>query len=1368
MRQLRGIATTVLLGRKTAGTGVAEELTAADGRTLLSVYSIAQIDAGNLTFTALPKSSAVPEVGSDLVNKTYVDTFSAGLAIKEAVRVATTADGTLATAFENGDTIDGVVLATADRILIKDQATGAENGIYTINATGAPTRATDSNVSGEVGQGTFMLVLAGTTNANKQFVQTTVNPTLDTSSLVYTQLSAPTVYTSSLGVQLVGSDFRSDFVANDGLTLSTNSLTVAYDNISIGITENLLAVRDLGISNLMLAGSISDNKLDQITAAGKVSGLALTALDSILGGAGVVPAANLGTGTPSATTFLRGDGTYAVPTGSSAIEVISTSAELVTRLAELYGTSASDANYLERVSIQLLPIDYSFTAAQLPLKIRSHMSLLGTGSQQTRLLSAQTTLVGAKNVIEVTDAYSTSGGGAGRVFNVTLAGFTIVGDAYAPAGIYAKGLNHSNIRDIQIRSMTASGSIGVQLDAELGFGCYYNNLQSVSVGLTAPGGGAGSGANIGIRLKTTDIDTQPRRVNSNSLLMCSMTYCVDAGYELHGAATIVLTSCEAEVNAVGLRVITCADTVVNGGYFEQNTTGDIQLGRTDVLEANPTQQTTLLRPLLASTNRLVGLAQGATGDFYLLSKDGTAPSPTEYGGNWLEKAYVKTFAAATAVYEAFATAVRVGYYKLSGDANYRLEIWNDGKMTWGDGTGAIDVELSRPQANVLQLANADHFRLNGAGGAPAYLIWGSSSGTTADVFMHRMEADILGLDNNDSFQLNAASGRMLWSNAVGTTADAGLERQTATTNGTLSAINLCDLRVKGEWNNGRLRLGTRYLWIDASGNLRFHNVEPTSDGDGTNISTALSVATDVIWDAVGDLAVGTGADTAARLARGTGLQVLRVNAGATALEWASPAGGGDALVANPLSQFAQTTSLQLKNTISDETGSGALVFATSPTLVTPVLGTPTSGTLTACTGLPLTSGVTGILPVANGGTNNAFFTISGPATTPKAYSVPNVTCTILTNNNVVTVSQGGTGRATGGTAFCLISTGTTATGAQLSLANGATTQILVGGGAAAAPQWTTATGTGAPVRATSPTLVTPLLGTPTSGVLTSCTDLPIVAGTIGTLTVARGGTNLTAVGSALQILRTNAGATALEWASPAGGGDALVANPLSQFAATTSAQLAGVISDETGSGALVFATSPTLVTPVLGVATATTVNKVTITAPATSATLTIVNGGSLITAGAFSTTLTSTATTAVTLPTTGTLATLAGTEALTNKTITATAKATFGAIVKVPQTYTPSAAGTATLDCSLGDVHRITMPAGNITIALSSITDGQSIHIAITQDGTGSRTVTWFSTIRWAGGAAPTLTTGANKRDVIVIMCTGSGTFDGFIAGANI
>lgn len=114
------------------------------------------------------------------------------------------------------------------------------------------------------------------------------------------------------------------------------------------------------------------------------------------------------------------------------------------------------------------------------------------------------------------------------------------------------------------------------------------------------------------------------------------------------------------------------------------------------------------------------------------------------------------------------------------------------------------------------------------------------------------------------------------------------------------------------------------------------------------------------------------------------------------------------------------------------------------------------------------------------------------------------------------------------------------------------------------------TGTGAVVRATSPTLVTPALGTPTAAILTSATGLPISTGVTGL------GTNV------------------------------------ATFLATpTSANLAAAITDETGTGANVFATTPTLVTPVLGAATATSVNKVTITAPATSAILTIANGATL-------------------------------------------------------------------------------------------------------------------------------------------------------------
>lgn len=108
---------------------------------------------------------------------------------------------------------------------------------------------------------------------------------------------------------------------------------------------------------------------------------------------------------------------------------------------------------------------------------------------------------------------------------------------------------------------------------------------------------------------------------------------------------------------------------------------------------------------------------------------------------------------------------------------------------------------------------------------------------------------------------------------------------------------------------------------------------------------------------------------------------------------------------------------------------------------------------------------------------------------------------------------------------------------------------------------------------TAPTLTTPALGTPASGNLSNCTAVPAaqISGVIPIANLATG----TPTGS--KFIRDDGTLQAI-----AGGGDALVGNPLSQFAATTSAQLAGVVSDETGSGALVFATSPTLVTPALG------------------------------------------------------------------------------------------------------------------------------------------------------------------------------------------
>lgn len=122
----------------------------------------------------------------------------------------------------------------------------------------------------------------------------------------------------------------------------------------------------------------------------------------------------------------------------------------------------------------------------------------------------------------------------------------------------------------------------------------------------------------------------------------------------------------------------------------------------------------------------------------------------------------------------------------------------------------------------------------------------------------------------------------------------------------------------------------------------------------------------------------------------------------------------------------------------------------------------------------------------------------------------------------------------------------------------------------------------------------------------------------------------------------------------------------------------------------------------------------------------------------------------------------------TNQTIASVKTFDEGAIVTAPKALSPSGAGTATLDLSLANDFEITMPAGNITIAISNATVGQKFSVSILQDVVGSRTVTWFSTLRWADGTVPTLTTTASKRDMFAFKVTGASTFDGFIIGQNI
>ena len=179
-----------------------------------------------------------------LVSKEYVDAVKQSLDIKDSVRVASTANIDIANDLENGDTLDGVTLATGDRVLLKNQSTASENGIYVVVASGAASRSEDANASADVTSGMFVWVEEGTANADQGYVLTT-NDTinLNTTSLTFTQFSGAGQITAGIG-----------------MIKSGNTLNVALDNITIEDNSDSLRIKGITTTALgdLLIGKASD------------------------------------------------------------------------------------------------------------------------------------------------------------------------------------------------------------------------------------------------------------------------------------------------------------------------------------------------------------------------------------------------------------------------------------------------------------------------------------------------------------------------------------------------------------------------------------------------------------------------------------------------------------------------------------------------------------------------------------------------------------------------------------------------------------------------------------------------------------------------------------------------------------------------------------------------------------------------------------------------------------------------------------------------------------------------------------------------------------------------------------------------------
>lgn len=280
-------------GRVTGNSAVtSSDITTLVDGTYVNVSGDTMSSAANLTFVGggevlgLP---ATPSGDTAATSKAYVDAVAAGLSWKQAVKAATTGNGTLATSFEAGDTLDTTyTLVAGDRILIKDQTTASENGIYIVQSTGAPVRATDMDSITPINEinGAAVFVENGTVNADTAWVETAVVSVIGTDPIVFSQFSGQGTYTAGTGLTLSSNVFSltspvavnlggtglASAPANGQLLIGNGTgytLATLTDGTAISITEaaGTITIANTGVTSI--AGTA--NQIDASASTGSVT-----------------------------------------------------------------------------------------------------------------------------------------------------------------------------------------------------------------------------------------------------------------------------------------------------------------------------------------------------------------------------------------------------------------------------------------------------------------------------------------------------------------------------------------------------------------------------------------------------------------------------------------------------------------------------------------------------------------------------------------------------------------------------------------------------------------------------------------------------------------------------------------------------------------------------------------------------------------------------------------------------------------------------------------------------------------------------------------------------------------------------------------
>jgi hypothetical protein len=463
------------------GTGA---ITAASARTNLSAAQsgtntdITSIALTNGTISAAPTSS------TDIVNKSYADSIATGINFHAACNYATITALSPANTYNNGTsgvgatltgssngtlTIDGYTFVSGDvgkRILIKNEAAGANNGVYTLTQAGTGslpyilTRATDYDTSGtgtnEIDIGDLLLVLAGTQNANTSWVQQTPLPiTVGTTAIVFIQFAAVQTYTAGTGLNLTTNQFSIANIGSAGTYGSASQVPVIVTNAQGQVSS--VTNTSIAIAGSAVSGNISGNAANVTGIVAVLNGGTGTTTPSLVAGTNVTITGTWPNQTVNSTGGGGGGGGTVTSVAISAPSIFTVSGSPVT-------------------SSGTLTLAYSGTA----------LPIANGGTGQTSAANAITALTGIQNA-----GYYLRSNGTNAVLAAISASDvpTLNQNTTGAAGSVANALSISS----PLSGTSFNGSAATTLALSSGYGDTQNPYTSKTSNyvLAAPNGSAG-------------------------------------------------------------------------------------------------------------------------------------------------------------------------------------------------------------------------------------------------------------------------------------------------------------------------------------------------------------------------------------------------------------------------------------------------------------------------------------------------------------------------------------------------------------------------------------------------------------------------------------------------------------------------------------------------------------------------------------------------------------------------------------------------------------------------------------------------------------------------------------------------------------